>query len=106
MEVPRKIKILLLQEDNWWVAQWLDCDIAAQAKTMVDAVRELTSTVAGRIKACQKEGIDPFDLPKAPEIYWKLFEKAHDITLREKLDEIPEVPSALLKPTPELRLSA
>lgn len=70
---PERICVVLLRNADWWVAQCLEVDIAVQAKTWVDAVRNLEITINSRIAVCRKEGVDPFDLPTAPEFYWKLF---------------------------------
>ena len=107
MQAPQNIRLLLMQEGNWWVAQCLEFDIAAQAKTMLDAISEFKLVWTGRIRACEIEGADPFDLPQAPEFYWKAFEKAPDITFRAERGLKAELPWPLFKsPTPELRVTA
>lgn len=84
MAYPNKISVLLLREADWWVAQCLECDIAAQAKTIKDALREIIAVINGRITVCEAEGIDPFDLPKAPDYYWNLFATAPELKFQEE----------------------
>jgi hypothetical protein len=96
MAYPDKIRVLLLREADWWVAQCLEYDIAAQAKTWTDAIHEFAAVVNGRIAACQKEGIDPFDLPRAPKMYWDLAEKAAKLEVEEQIEEFPEIQPGFL----------
>ena len=103
-----ELNLLIFKEGDWWVAQCLEYDIAAQATgTIRDVVREFQQVFDGRIAACQEERIDPFGLPKAPEYFWKLFKTALKLEFEDK--SLPIFHNALRKVRPskqEIRLSA
>jgi hypothetical protein len=74
MQDEHTIRTVLFQEGGWWVAQCLDVDIAAQARTERDLYYELGRLLVGRILAGEKLGVDPFrSLPPAPKRYWDMF---------------------------------
>jgi hypothetical protein len=71
------IRTILFQEGDWWVAQCLDVDIAAQAKTEDDLLYELGRILTGHVMASEKLGAEPFaNLPPAPRRFWDMFFKA------------------------------
>jgi hypothetical protein len=80
---PERIRVVLLRNADWWVAQCLEVDIAVQAKTWADAIRNLEITINSRIAVCQHEGVNPFDLPRAPDSYWTLFNESPEIQLND-----------------------
>lgn len=104
MAYPEKIRVILFRESDWWVAQCLEFDLAAQGKTWVEAIGELERVINGRIVVCQREGIDPFDLPKAPQIYEELFKKAAPVEFNEVPTELPPGFLAFMQQK-EIRLS-
>ena len=90
--LPGKDSCRLLRTADWWVAQCLEVDIAVQAKTWADAVRNLEITINSRITVCQQEGVNPFDLPPAPESYWTLFSESPEIQLNDSGTESEYLP--------------
>lgn len=69
-----KIRTVLFREGDWWVAQCLDYDLAAQARTEKDLQYELGRILVGRIMAGAELGVEPFKgLPPAPRRYWDMF---------------------------------
>jgi hypothetical protein len=71
------IRTILFREGDWWVAQCLDVDLAAQAKNEADLYYELGRILVGRIMASEELGVDPFaSLPPAPRRYWDMFFQA------------------------------
>lgn len=77
-----ELRILCFKEETqdqmeWWVAQCLEYDIAAQGRTINDALYEFQRLVVGRVSMAAKRGVDdPFQgLKRAPEAYWQRFEK-------------------------------
>ena len=75
-----KLKAVLFQEEGWWVAQCLEYDIAAQAKTQADVVYELERILVGRCLVSSDKGCPPFaGVPPAPRRYWKTFERAEPV---------------------------
>ena len=75
-----KIRAVLFQEEGWWVAQCLDFDIAAQAKTQADLLYELERILIGHIVISSEKGLRPFErLPRAPRRYWAMYEHADPV---------------------------
>lgn len=76
-----KIRAVLFQEEGWWVAQCLEYDIAAQARTQDDLLYELERILVGRIQISAAKGRQPFEnLPKAPSRYWAMYEEAEPVS--------------------------
>lgn len=68
------IRAVAFEEDGWWVAQCLEYDIAAQAKTLPALVREVWRVLYAYSIIGKKEGIDVWaHKSKAPAVFWKLF---------------------------------
>ena len=61
---------VVFEEDGWLVAQGLELDIGAQAKSYGDLLYELARTLAGTILICEQEGIELSSIPEAPREYW------------------------------------
>jgi hypothetical protein len=95
---------VLFQEGDWWVGQWLEHDIAAQAKTLKELLPELFRTLAGHAFIDMKNGRKPFsNLKKAPDSFWTMYDKGWRITPSKTDIKIPtELPSI----EPELHLVA
>jgi len=73
--MKKKLNLLIFKENDWWVAQCLDYDIAAQARTLKDVQYEIQRVLVGRIVMAEKLEIDPFEgLSPAPEGYFKMFQ--------------------------------
>lgn len=71
------IRVVQFREGSWLVAQCLEVDIAAQAKTESDLLYQLSRLLVGRILASEKLGVDPFKtLPPAPKRYWDMYYEA------------------------------
>jgi hypothetical protein len=72
--MKKQLNLLIFKEDGWWIAQCLDYDIAAQARTLPDVQYEIQRVLVGRISMAKKLSIDPFEgLAPAPEGYLKMF---------------------------------
>jgi hypothetical protein len=66
---PPQLSLIMRRED-WWVAQCLEFDLAAQAHGTFDNIKaEFCRMLGVRLAACRVEEIDPFKLPPASEIY-------------------------------------
>ena len=100
------VHVVAFQEGNWWVAQCLEYDIAAQAKTLPYLYYEVERLIVGHYAVATERGQAPFtDLPAAPMRYWQLFERAK---LRLTRDPAPfrlPTPWPEPLPTPELRIA-
>lgn len=99
-----QIKAVIFKEGDWWVAQCLEHDIAAQAKTPKDLAYEIQRTLIGHLIISKQEGITPFqNIPKAPDRYWNLF--ANSLHLSPENFNF-KLSSDVQVPTPELYLVA
>lgn len=105
----KKISILLIEdhqkEERWWIAQGLEFNIAAQAKTIEDAVYSFFQTLASETVIYHEKGKNFFkDASPAPEFYWKLFNQKSALL---KLDSLPRFSTPkvdLDNREPELRI--
>ncbi|MFH1934290.1 MAG: hypothetical protein ABIN18_22285 [Pseudomonadota bacterium] len=74
MKKKIKVNILIFQEKGWWVAQCIEYDIVAQARTLKDVQNEFQRIFCGRISIAEQLGLKPFeDIPPAPEAYIDIF---------------------------------
>jgi len=77
-----KLRAVLFQEEGWWVAQCLEFDVAAQARTQADVVYELERILVGRFLVSAEKRCEPFaGVPPAPRRYWTMFEQAEPVPL-------------------------
>lgn len=76
MSIPITVQTIILREGGQWVAQVLEYDLAAQAATLDDLHYQMTLMMATHIVASEKEGLKPWDLPRAPQEYWDLWHAA------------------------------
>ena len=73
------------------MAECLEYDIAAQARTLNDVQYEFQRVFFGRILAAKELNIKPFkDVPPAPAEYRRIFKDANK-TLRVELKPIREI---------------
>ena len=71
------IRILVRQSDDWWEAQVLEYDVAAQAKTRDDVLYEVMRTFFCEVAVNLKHRRAPLDnMRPAPEMFWQAWEAA------------------------------
>lgn len=76
-----RIRAVLLAEGEWWSAQCLEYDIAAQARSQAALLIELHRVLVAHILISRELGRAPFqNLPRAPQRYWDMFEAAEELT--------------------------
>jgi hypothetical protein len=71
------INALFFRSGEWWVAQGLEYDIAAQGKTLKKTIKAFEKTLVTQILAYAEIGNDPYDedsISKAPYEYFEFFE--------------------------------
>ena len=62
------VRVLIMREGEVYVAQGIDMDIAAQAKTIEDLKSEFIRVFVGTVEGYRKIGVDAFKVvPKAPK---------------------------------------
>jgi hypothetical protein len=100
------ISAILFQEGEWWSAQCLEYDIAAQARALSDLRYELERVLSSHVLVSLENGQRPFEgLKPAPQKFWDMFAAAK---LRLEGDELPfRVPQAAAYPpiAPRLRIA-
>lgn len=107
-EIPNSFSIsaILFQEGEWWSAQCLEYDIAAQARTLSDLRYELERVLSSHVLVSLENEQRAFDgLKPAPQKYWDMFAGAK---LRIESDELPfRLPQAAAFPpiVPRLRIA-
>jgi predicted RNase H-like HicB family nuclease len=72
-----RLDVLVTKEADWWVAQCLQYDLAAQAKTIADLRYAFERALAAHVVVSLEKKVEPFDsLPSAPRKYWDAWERA------------------------------
>lgn len=72
-----QLRILVLKDGPWYVAQCLEYDLGAEAKSLDDALYEMEKTVVAQIFFDLKHGRQPFStLSPAPPTYLEMFCRA------------------------------
>src|SRR6185295_263052 len=101
------IRVAVFREEDRWVAQCLEVDIAVQAKTEEDLHYELGLTLVGRVLAADTLSIDPFEgLPRAPKRFWDMFRDARSQSQKVFSFLVAEKPLSRSIPSLELRAAA
>lgn len=92
-----RISVLLLQEENYWVAQGLEHDIAAQGESISEAKKAFKKTIIGQIILDVKDNLKPLEgIEEAPQIYWDIFKKAERLKEQPKFAMPKSVPSPFM----------
>lgn len=104
-ETVSHIRAVLFEEGGAWSAQFLDYDIAAQARTLLDLQEEIVRVLVVHLAASAQLGREPFaGIKEAPRKFWDLFEAGLRVESRPvpfKLEKGPELPPI----RPELRIA-
>jgi hypothetical protein len=70
-----KMRVVIFQDGDVWIAQCLEHDISAQGIDFQSAMRRLTATVAAESRHTQEGGGDEFaGIDPAPEFFHRMFE--------------------------------
>ena len=80
---PITVRVLVIQRGNdQWLAQGLDCDIAAQGQSDDQAIRSFLRLLQARIRRDLQNGRQPLEgLPPAPDHFfdkWERLERKFD----------------------------
>jgi hypothetical protein len=105
IETVANIRAVLFEEDEWWSAQCLDYDVAAQAKTLLELHDELVRVLIVQVAASAQLGREPFEgINPAPQRFWELYERGWRFESKPvpfRLEKGPELPPI----RPELRIA-
>lgn len=93
-----RVNVVVFREDDWWVAQCLEYDIATQTKELTDLSYELNRVLAAQIAVSAELGQEPFSgIGPAPRRYWAMYEAAK---MRVEQDDAPfRMPHPIASPT-------
>lgn len=101
-----RISAVLFQEGEWWSAQCLEYDIAAQAKSLPDLRYELQRVLVSHISVSSELGREPFDgIGPAPQKFWKMFEEAKMSVVSDDLPFRLAKPSSFSAVAPKLKIA-
>jgi hypothetical protein len=97
----KSLRAVVFQEGEWLSAQFLEYDIAAQARSVPELAYELQRILVGHFATSKKLGKRPFEgIPKAPQKFWDMFE-------RSKIPLVPPKAATFRRiKMPELRVAA
>ena len=77
------VSVLLMREENRWVAQCLEYDIAAQADSISGVKKAFSKAFVSQVAVNVRHGKKPLqDVPKAPDFYRQMFKKAERLVDR------------------------
>jgi hypothetical protein len=100
------ISAVLFQEGEWWSAQCLEYDIAAQARTLADLRYELERVLLSHVVVSAELGRSPFEgLKPAPQRFWDMYAAS---SMRIESDELPfrlPHPTPFATITPRLKVA-
>ena len=83
------ISAILYQEGNSWIAQGLEYDITAQAPTLPALQDRFATKVAAEVAISLDLDRKPLEgIGRAPESFWRMFEKATMTVVPDKAPEI------------------
>lgn len=103
---PITISAVLFQEGDWWSAQCLEYDIAAQAKTLPALYDELERVLAAHITVSLELDKEPFaGFNPAPKKFWDMY---RDAKLWLEGDRLPfrlPKPTSIFPLMPDLRIA-
>lgn len=91
------IRVIYLRENDTWVAQCLEYDVAAQGKTLSEVEDAFRKTITGQIILDLRKGREPFEgIRPAPRAYWQKFDEGFRLGVERNIDLPPNVPPAFM----------
>lgn len=91
------VSVLIKQEEHLWVAQGLEYDIAAQGKSIPEALKAFEKTFAGQILLDIIEKRAPLEgITKAPQDYWDMFQEGQRLKDTECFNLPKEIPEGFI----------
>src|SRR5262245_33310854 len=74
---PTVLRALIMRREDWWVAQCLEFDLAAQGRgSLANIKSDFCRMLRVRLATCKLEEIAPFKLPPASERYDDISKRA------------------------------
>ena len=105
------VSVLLFREEDTWIAQGLEYDIAASGNSLATAKEAFAKTFAGQVVVDLSNGDQPLSgFAKAPKNFWDLFSVAERLVGRHPIfvPDVPNLPPAhmIRAMADDLRISA
>ena len=100
------IRAVLFQDAEWWCAQCLEYDVAAQAHTLPELRAELERILTAHALLDMENSIEPFaNLPRAPQRFFDMYRAAsslaeisnHHVVHSPRFDVMPYLASLKLQ---------
>ena len=93
-----RLDVLVTKEADWWVAQCLQYDVAAQAKTLADLRCAFERALLAHVIVSLEKKVEPFDsLPSAPRKYWEAWERALPVETEKVAPSAFRIPKGIPK---------
>lgn len=71
------VHAIVFQEGDWWSAQCLEYDIAAQAHSLSELRHEIERVLTAHVVLAKRQDREPFaGMRRAPEKFWEMYERA------------------------------
>lgn len=78
-KAPEVLRLLVLKDGPYWVAQCLEYDIAVSTRKLANLHQKFCETFARHIILALEEGKTPLaNIKKAPKIFHDMFNQSHD----------------------------
>ena len=104
MQPSVELCVLLYQQGDFWIAQCIDYDIAAQGTSITKAVEAFQWTFYSHLLLDQRKGRKPLTtVPAAPIQFRRLFDSAIPLGVKSALPEVTEDRSSIRE---EFRIAA
>jgi hypothetical protein len=92
-----EVRVLILWENESWIAQGLDYDITGHGKTLNEVIDNFERTFVGQILIDIKHGQQPLaNIPRAPKFYWKKFDEGKRLAEKKRFTLPEAMPPAFM----------
>ncbi len=96
-EYKFEVQVVILRENESWIAQGLDYDITGHGKTLDDVMDNFERTFVGQILLDLHHRQQPLaNIKKAPQFYWKKFHEAKRLAEKKQFSLPTNVPPSLM----------
>lgn len=106
MTETKTISVLIERDEEWWIAQCVEHDLATQARTLDDLHQEIQRMLIAHVAACEEEGIEPFQIPPAPPEVRERFERAKFAVVARGVRPVNTSQTRYKLPVAESRITA
>ena len=90
------LSAVVFRRGEWYIGQFLEHDIATQARSYEDLLRDMRRILVAHVTIAREGGGTPFEkIPPAPRRYWQLFEEGAPLAPTPGAPGLPMVDVAL-----------